>query len=204
MRGFYLALEGGEGAGKTTVTALLKNLLEERGEHVTVVREPGSTKLGDEIRLLVLHSVDMTPWAEAMLFAAQRAQLVAEVVRPALNRGEFVISDRSLYSSLAYQGSGRSLGFSDVRLVNSVAVEGLLPELAVVLGVDPDVGRSRQEVADRIGGEHDQFQRRVAEGYRELAANEPERVTIIPAGNDPEAVAEEILDIVDAKRSPDL
>jgi dTMP kinase len=201
VKGFYLALEGGEGAGKTTVAALLQEMFEKRGERVTLVREPGGTELGDAIRLLVLHSVDMTPWAEAMLFAAQRAQLVSEVVMPALERGEIVISDRSLYSSLAYQAGGRGLAYEDVLGANLLAVGGLVPELVVVLGVDPEVGRSRQEVPDRIGREHDQFQQRVAEAYRQLGASEPDRVTIVPTGDDPEAVAKEIVDLIDAKRS---
>jgi dTMP kinase len=143
----------------------------------------------------------MTPWAEAMLFAAQRAQLVSEVVMPALERGEIVISDRSLYSSLAYQVGGRGLAYEDVLGANLLAVGGLVPELVVVLGVDPQVGRSRQEVPDRIGREHDQFQQRVAEAYRQLGASEPDRVTIVPTGDDPEAVAKEIVDLIDAKRS---
>jgi dTMP kinase len=201
VKSFYLALEGGEGAGKTTVAALLQEMFEKRGERVTLVREPGGTELGDAIRLLVLHSVDMTPWAEAMLFAAQRAQLVSEVVMPALERGEIVISDRSLYSSLAYQAGGRGLAYEDVLGANLLAVGGLVPELVVVLGVDPEVGRSRQEVPDRIGREHDQFQQRVAEAYRQLGASEPDRVTIVPTGDDPEAVAKEIVDLIDAKRS---
>ena len=201
MKGFYLALEGGEGAGKTTVAALLQALLEERGERVTLVREPGGTELGDAIRLLVLHSVDMTPWAETMLFAAQRAQLVTEVVKPALDRGEIVISDRSLYSSLAYQGGGRGLGYEDVLSVNLLALKGLVPELVVVLGVDPQVGRSRQEVSDRIGGEQDQFQLRVAEAYRQLAAADPGRVAMVPAGDNPESVAKGIVDLIDSRRS---
>jgi dTMP kinase len=200
MTGFYLALEGGEGAGKTTVAALLQALLEERGEQVTLVREPGGTELGDAIRLMVLHSIDMSPWAEAMLFAAQRAQLVAEIVAPALERGEIVISDRSLYSSLAYQSGGRGLGVEDVLAANLLAVGGLVPELVVVLGVDPEVGRSRQEVPDRIGREHDQFQKRVAEAYRRLAEADPGRVTIVPAGDNPEAVAKGILELIDQRR----
>jgi dTMP kinase len=200
MTGFYLALEGGEGAGKTTVAALLQALLEERGEQVTLVREPGGTELGDAIRLMVLHSIDMSPWAEAMLFAAQRAQLVAEIVAPALERGEIVISDRSLYSSLAYQSGGRGLGFEDVLAANLLAVGGLVPELVVVLGVDPEVGRSRQEVPDRIGREHDQFQKRVADAYRRLAEADPGRVTIVPAGDNPEAVAKGILELIDQSR----
>lgn len=201
MSGFYLSLEGGEGAGKTTVSELLRQLLEARGEIVTIVREPGSTEFGDEIRNLVLHSVDMTPWAEAMLFAAQRAQLVVEVVGPALARGEVVISDRSLYSSLAYQGGGRRLGFEPVRTVNLLAVGGLIPELVVVLGIDPGVGLSRQEEPDRIGGEHTEFGARVAEAYRQLAETEPDRVAVVSALPGADQVAETILSLIDARRS---
>jgi dTMP kinase len=200
MTGFYLALEGGEGAGKTTVAALLQALLEERGEQVTLVREPGGTELGDAIRLMVLHSIDMSPWAEAMLFAAQRAQLVAEIVAPALERGEIVISDRSLYSSLAYQSGGRGLELKDVLAANLLAVGGLIPELVVVLGVDPEVGRSRQEVPDRIGREHDQFQQRVADAYRHLAEADPDRVTMVPTADNAEAVAKGILELIDLRR----
>jgi dTMP kinase len=203
VRGFYLALEGGEGAGKTTVAAILAERLQERGERVTLVREPGGTELGDAIRLMVLHSVDMTPWAEGLLFAAQRAQLISEVVGPALARSEIVISDRSLYSSLAYQGGGRGLGFETVRKVNELAVDGVIPDLVVVLGVDPVLGRARQEVADRIGGEHDAFQERVGEAYRHLAATEPERVTMISSSDNPEAVAKEILELIDSQRASD-
>jgi dTMP kinase len=150
--------------------------------------------------MLVLHSIDMTPWAEAMLFAAQRAQLVAEIVAPALERGDIVVSDRSLYSSLAYQSGGRGLVLEDVLAANLLAVGGLVPELVVVLGVDPEVGRSRQEVPDRIGREHDQFQKRVANAYRRLAEADPGRVTIVPAGDNPEAVAKGILELIDQRR----
>lgn len=201
MTGFYLSLEGGEGAGKTTVSLILRQLLEDRGEVVTTVREPGSTRFGDEVRNLVLHSVDMTPWAEAMLFAAQRAQLVVDVVRPALDRGEIVISDRSLYSSLAYQGGARGLGFDQVRMVNELAVGGLLPDLVVVLGVDPDVGASRQEEPDRIGGEHAEFQARVADSYRALAESEPHRVMVISAEQEASEVANQILKLIDDRRN---
>ena len=110
MSGFYLAIEGGEGVGKTTVVALLAEALNLRGEEVVTVREPGSTDLGNEVRRLLLHWQDMTPWAEALLYAAQRAELVSGTIAPALARGSFVLSDRSLYSSLAYQGVARGLG----------------------------------------------------------------------------------------------
>ncbi|MEX0667687.1 MAG: dTMP kinase [Acidimicrobiia bacterium] len=200
MSGFYLAIEGGEGAGKTTVGTLLSRALTERGEHVVSVREPGSTDLGMEVRRLLLHWQDMTPWAEAMLYAAQRAQVVAEVVVPALTRGSFVISDRSLYSSLAYQGAARGLGIGPVRMVNEWAVGGLLPDLVVVLMVDTATGLSRQGDPDRIGGETDAFHRGVLDGYRTLASAEPDRVRLIEVMDRPETVAEQILKLIDDAR----
>lgn len=200
MRGFYLALEGGEGAGKTTVVRLLEEALAERGESVLTVREPGSTELGDEIRRLVLHWNDMTPWAEAMLFAAQRAQLVAEVVRPALAAARFVITDRSLYSSMAYQGGARRLGFDLVREVNEIAVGGTLPDLVAVLMVDLSTGLSRQADPDRIGGEHNVFQEDVAAAYAALAVAEPDRVVLIAVEDGPEKMAAQILELVDRRR----
>lgn len=200
MSRFYLALEGGEGAGKTTVVRLLEESLAERGESVLTVREPGSTELGDEIRRLVLHWRDMTPWAEAMLFAAQRAQLIAEVVQPALDQGRFVITDRSLYSSLAYQGGARRLGFDLVREVNEIAVRGTLPDLVAVLMVDLSTGLSRQAHPDRIGGEQSVFQEEVADAYAALAAAEPDRVVLIAVEDGPEKVAARILELIDSRR----
>jgi dTMP kinase len=200
VSGFYLAIEGGEGAGKTTVGTLLAQALAERGEQVVSVREPGSTDLGQEIRRLLLHWQDMTPWAEAMLYAAQRAQVVAEMVAPALARGSFVISDRSLYSSLAYQGAARGLGIGPVQIVNELAVGGLLPDLVVVLMLDTRTGLSRQGDPDRIGGESDDFHQSVLDGYRDLAAAEPDRVKLIAVADPPGAVAEQILKLIDEAR----
>lgn len=197
MSGFYLAIEGGEGAGKTTVGTLLAQALTERGEEVVSVREPGSTDLGQEVRRLLLHWQDMTPWAEAMLYAAQRAQVVAEMVAPALARGSFVISDRSLYSSLAYQGAARGLGIGPLRIVNELAVGGLLPDLVVVLLLDTTTGLSRQGDPDRIGGETDDFHQTVLDGYRTLASAEPDRVRLIEVVDQPAAVVKQILKLID-------
>jgi dTMP kinase len=200
MSGFYLALEGGEGAGKTTVVRLLEESLSERGETVVSVREPGTTALGDEIRRLVLHWQEMAPWAEAMLFAAQRAQLIAEIVGPALTRGDFVITDRSLYSSLAYQGVARGLGVDRVRTVNELAVDGVVPNLVVVLAVDPTTGRSRQADPDRIGSKDEAFQTVVSSAYQSLAEAEPGKVVIIPVEDNPEIVAARIIGMVEERR----
>jgi dTMP kinase len=200
MSGYYLAIEGGEGVGKTTVVGLLTEALTSRGVEVVSVREPGSTELGNEVRRLLLHWKDMDPWAEAMLYAAQRAQLVSETIAPALARGAFVISDRSLYSSLAYQGAARGLGIEPVRTVNELAVGGLFPDLVAVLVVDMATALSRQLITDRIGGEDEDFHKAVVEGYRTVAAAEPERVRLIEVAGPPVTVADQILGLIDQAR----
>lgn len=189
----YIGLEGVEGAGKTTIAAALRDALEAEGTEVIVVREPGGTELGEEIRRLLLHSGDMSPWAEAALFAAQRAQLAAEVVRPALERGTWVVSDRTYYSSLAYQGGARGLGVARVRAINEAALDGVVPDLVVVLDVDPGLGLGRQTDADRIGKTGEEFQRRVAETYHDLVESDPS-VVLVSAAGAPHEVASAILD----------
>jgi dTMP kinase len=196
LSGFYLALEGGEGAGKTTVAERLRAFWEDQGRRVMIVREPGGTALGEQIRLLLLHSEEMTPWAEALLFAAQRSQLVAERVIPALAVGTIVISDRSLYSSLAYQGGGRGLDRELLAMINRRAVGGVVPDLVVVLEVDPDDGLARQAAGDRIGGEGREFAGRVAAAYRELAQAEPDRVVVIDTAGGPDRVAARVSALV--------
>ncbi len=200
MTGVYIALEGGDGAGKTTVAARLVELLEEKGDTVVAVREPGGTALGEEIRRLLLHSSDMTAWSEALLFAAQRSQLAAEVIGPALGRGEVVIADRSYYSSLAYQGGGRALDPQLVRLINEAALEGVIPDLVVVLTIDPAEALARQADPDRIGRQGAKFQEAVARVYRELARSEPDRVRLIEMGDDPDDVARAIFAMIEERR----
>jgi len=199
VSGCYLALEGVEGAGKSTVAGAVAARLRAEGREVVEVREPGGTPLGEEIRRLLLHADDMAPWAEAMLFAAQRAQLVAEVVGPALARGAWVVSDRSYYSSLAYQGDARGLGVEAVRQVNEWAVGSVVPDLVVVLDFDPDRGLARQGDVDRIGGQGPDFQRRVAAAYHRLAAAEPSRVVVVPVDADPDVLAERIVELAEAR-----
>ena len=195
MTGCYVALEGVEGAGKSTVGKALAARLRAEGHEVVEVREPGGTTLGEEVRRLLLHAEEMTPWAEALLFAAQRAQLVVEVVGPALQRGAWVVSDRSYYSSLAYQGGARGLGIDEVRRVNEGAVGGVVPDLVVVLDVAPDHGLARQQEPDRIGGQGLGFQLRVAEAYHRLAEAEPDRVVLLPVVGGPEEIADRIFEL---------
>lgn len=192
----YLGIEGVDGAGKSTVCVELAARLRERGETVTVVREPGGTPTGEAIRSLLLHGEDMAPWTEALLFAAQRAQLVAEVVSPALARGEYVISDRTYYSSLAYQGGARGLGVERVRDVNEAGLDGVVPDLVVVLWLDPASALARQDGVDRIGGVGAGFQVRVSEVYGRLAAENPERVKVIDASRPVAEIVGEIVEML--------
>ena len=180
--GRYVALEGVEGAGKTTLARLLASALERAGVPVTLVREPGGTAAGEQIREVLLGSdSDLGHWTEALLFAAARSQLAMEVIGPALERGDWVVADRSVYSSLAYQGAGRALGVETVRVVNAAGLGSVWPDHVVLLRVDPSVGLQRQEVADRIGGEGSEFQALVAEEFDRLAAEEPERFIVVDA-----------------------
>jgi dTMP kinase len=190
----YVALEGIEGAGKTTLAQLLGDALRAAGHAVTHVREPGGTAVGEQIRQVVLgNSAGLEHWAEALLFAAARSQLAAEVIAPALARDEWVVSDRSVYSSLAYQGGGRRLGVTEVRAVNEAGLGSVWPDRVVLLRVDPDVGLGRQAVADRIGAEGAEFQRRVGDTFGRLAAAEPDRFIVIEDGAGADAALASIL-----------
>jgi dTMP kinase len=175
MTGIYLAFEGIEGTGKSTIVRLLADRIEAEGRAVIVIREPGGTPTGERIRDALLHGEDVEPWAEALLFAAQRSQLASQVIRPALAAGACVLGDRSVYSSLAYQGFARELGVEEVRAVNKAGLGGTWPDKVLWLKLDPSEGLQRQRGADRIGGEGLKFQQRVAEGFASLAAEEPDR-----------------------------
>jgi dTMP kinase len=198
VTGRYVALEGVEGSGKSTVAALVASELGRRGLESVLVREPGGTPLGEEIRAMLLHAGGMNPWAEAALFAAQRAQLASQVIRPALERGAWVVSDRSYYSSLAYQGAARGLGIEAVRRLNETVLDGVEPDVVVVLDVDPAEGLARQLSADRIGGAGLAFQREVAEAYHLLAESEPDRVVLVSPDGPPDEVALRVMAVAEA------
>ncbi|MCG7320925.1 MULTISPECIES: dTMP kinase [Arsenicicoccus] len=181
-RGVFVALEGGDGAGKSTQARLLQEWLEAQGRTVLLTREPGGSELGAEIRRLLLHGDDVSPRAEALLFAADRAHHVHAVVRPALARGEVVVTDRYLDSSVAYQGAGRDLAGEEVRQLSLWAVEGLLPDLTVLLDVEAGTGRERRgDEHDRLESEPDDFHHRVRSGFLDLAAAEPGRYLVVDA-----------------------
>lgn len=184
--GLFLTFEGGDGSGKSTQSALLTEWLAAQGRTVVHAREPGGTELGLELREIILHRRGyIAPRAEALLYAADRAHNVATVVRPALERGDIVIQDRYLDSSVAYQGAGRVLEPDEVREVSLWATERLLPDLTVLLDVDVETGRSRLDDArtryDRLEAEAAEFHHRVREAYLALAAAEPDRFLVLDA-----------------------
>jgi len=195
-QGLLITLEGGEGSGKSTQAQDLKELLEAKGFTVTVTREPAGCPLGRRVReLLAEPSLELDPRSELFLLAAARAQHVAEVIRPALERGEVVICDRFSDSSVAYQGYGRGLSLDDVRLANRIASQGLVPDLTVLLDVPVEVGLARkagEDAPDRIGQEGAEFHQRVRQGYLALAAQEPRRFLVVDATLAPEEITRTI------------
>ena len=184
--GLWVTFEGGDGAGKTTQATLLEEWLRESGRAVVRTREPGGTEVGVLIRNIVLHHRgDVAPRAEALLYAADRAHHVATLVRPALERGDVVIQDRYLDSSVAYQGAGRVLDATEVRDLSLWATEGALPDITALLDLDEASGRARLDADDkpfdRLEAEKDEFHARVRAAFLALAAAEPERFLVLDA-----------------------
>jgi dTMP kinase len=178
----YIAFEGIEGAGKSTVAQRVADYIRATGADVVAVREPGGTLVGERIRRILLEDEEgPVPLAEAALFAASRAQLIHDVVKPALAAGSWVLSDRSAYSSLAYQAIGRGLGLERIRELNNIAIDGVWPDRVVLLRLAATDGLARQAVDDRIGGEGEAFHRSVADAFDELAAAEPDRFLVVDA-----------------------
>jgi len=191
----FVTFEGLDGSGTTTQSELLRQHLEEAGRDVVLTREPGGTDLGERVRELVLGDTQISPWAEAALFAAARAELVSEVIGPALERGADVVCDRYLDSSLVYQGLARGLGVDRVLALNLDAIRGILPDVTFLLVVDPEEARRRSgPPGDRIEREGDEFLRSVDQAYRELASIFAGRITTIDASKSVEDVAKEVRD----------
>ncbi|MFF7095268.1 dTMP kinase [Streptomyces rubradiris] len=189
--GFFIALEGGDGAGKSTQAEALAEWIRAKGHEVVVTREPGATPVGKRLRsiLLDVSSAGLSHRAEALLYAADRAEHVDTVVRPALERGAVVISDRYIDSSVAYQGAGRDLSPTEVARINRWATNGLVPHLTVLLDVSPETARERfTEAPDRLESEPAEFHARVRAGFLTLAASDPGRYLVVDAGQEPEAV----------------
>ncbi len=197
-RGRLITVEGIDGAGKTTLVAGLAETLRAAGRPVTVLREPGGVELSERVRALVKDpALDVDARAEALLYAAARAQLVAERLEPLLEAGEWVLLDRFVDSSLAYQGAARGLGVEEIRALNRFGTGGLEPDRTLLLRVDPATGRARMggrgQDADRLEREADAFFAAVAAGYEALAAAEPERIAVIDASRPPEQVLADAL-----------
>src|SRR5215210_2227532 len=189
----FVTFEGIDGSGKSTQAALLRDALLRDGHEVVYTREPGGTELGEGVRKLLLDGPDMTPWAEAALYASARAELAERVIRPARERGAWVVCDRYIDSSVAYQGIGRGLGIGRVLELNLAATRGLLPDLTFVLLVAPAEANTRSTgLRDRIEREDDYFFQRVDEAYRGLAAMFPDRIVALDGTARPEEIAEEI------------
>ncbi len=201
MRGHFISLEGGEGVGKSTQIRGLADALKERGIDVLMTREPGGSEGAEVIRNLLLGGKDerWTPAAEALLFAAARSDHVEKVIRPALEAGRWVLSDRFVDSSLAYQGGAGGLGIESVREINAFAVQGWFPSRTLILTLDGANERARardSDGSDRIGSRSDDYHRKVDAAFRIIAAEEPERVKLIDASGSPEEVTKRLLEAI--------
>ena len=202
LRGRLITIEGIDGAGKTTLAAALVDSLGRRGVDVRLLREPGGVEVSERVRELVKDpQVRIGGRAEALLYAAARAQLVEEAVRPLLEGGAWVLLDRFVDSSLAYQGAGRGLGVEEIRAINRFATGELDPDRTLLLQIDPALARTRSrarlESLDRLEGEPEEFFSRIDGAYRDLAAAEPARIRVIDAGAPPETVLSAALAALD-------
>jgi dTMP kinase len=194
-----VTIEGIDGAGKTTLAAGLAAALRERGVDAELLREPGGVELSERVRALVKDpALTVDPRAEALLYAAARAQLVAERLAPMLAAGRWVLLDRFVDRSLAYQGAGRSLGVAAVRAINDFGTGGLAPDRTLLLRIDPAAGRSRAEgrgeAPDRLEAEGDAFFAAIGRAYDELAAAEPDRIRVLDATRTPSELVTDALD----------
>jgi thymidylate kinase (EC 2.7.4.9) len=201
----FITLEGPDGSGKTTQARLLAHWLQEEGHPVVLVREPGGTTVGERIRE-VLHDpahTGMSPWTEVFLYCAARAQLVAEIIRPALAAGQTVLCDRYADSTLAYQGYGRGLDLDALRLVLYLATGGLTPDLTFCLDISPEEGLARRRAGggewNRLDQETVDFHRRVRTGYLELAGLEPQRWIVVDAARPVDAVQADLRALLQAR-----
>lgn len=206
MKGLFISFEGTDASGKSTQIRLLADWLESKGFSPLITREPGGTAIGEKIREILLDRAnsEMLPVTEAFLYAASRAQHVGQVIRPALEEGRIVITDRFVDSSIAYQGYGRALG-SVVEEINAPAVDGVMPDLTILLVVDPEDMRLRRDAAgeDRIEAEGTAFQRAVREGFLKIAEKDEKRFLVIDGRRSIEDIAGEIRSAVEALAGKD-
>ncbi len=196
-KGLFISFEGPDGSGKSTQIVRLRNNLEKLSLPIFLTREPGGTFIGEKIRDLILDPVheEMSDLTEALLYAASRAQHVAQTIKPALDEGKIVLCDRFMDSSIAYQGFGRKLG-DRVRIINEIAVDGLVPDLTFLLLVDPYIGKERisHQALDRLEREELEYHRAVYEGYMNLLKNNRQRMVVIDGSDTISKVEADILD----------
>ncbi|MFW5648042.1 MAG: dTMP kinase [Candidatus Alkaliphilus sp. MAG34] len=202
-KGIFITLEGLDGSGKSTQALYIKDFLEERGYEVLLTREPGGTEIGEKIRQILLDkkNKEMSAITEALLYAASRAQHVEQVIVPALEDGKIVLCDRFIDSSIAYQGKGRELGLEAVMDINKFATCGLVPDITILLDMDPEASLNRIKTVkgtDRLEQEKLDFHRRVYEGYRDLANMYPDRIRVIDANKTVGEIGREIENKLDS------
>ncbi len=196
-KGIFITIEGPDGSGKSTQIPYIKKFLEEEGYEVVLTREPGGTKIGEQIRQILLDNdcKEMSAVTEALLYAASRAQHVEELIIPALEEGKVVLCDRFADSSTAYQGMGRGLGPEAIININKFATRGLMPDITILLDIDPKIGLNRVKItkeADRLEQEKIDFHKRVYKGYKDLANMYPDRIKVIKADKTIEEISREI------------
>lgn len=200
-KGLLIALEGPDGSGKSTQIKMLSKYLEDRGYNILVTREPGGTKISENIRNIILdnNNKEMSDRCEALLYAASRAQLIEEVIKPAIEKGTIVLCDRFVYSSIVYQGIARGIGVDDIKSINEVALNGVEADLTLMINVDYEKGLERkcaQRELDRLENSGNDFHRRVYDGYQYLA-NNMDNMIIIDGNNNFEEVHNKIVNEVE-------
>ena len=203
-KGLFITLEGNDGCGKTTQGKLVFNYLTSLGYEVVHIREPGGTKISEKIREIILdkENDEMNDVTEVMLYASARAQLVREVISPAINEGKIVLCDRYVDSNYAYQGYGRGVDINIVRAINEIATDGIMPDITLFFDISPDVAMSRrlnESSADRLESLGDSFYNKVYLGYKELAGLEPDRIISVNADSTPERIFSDVKNILQQK-----
>lgn len=201
-KGFFITIEGTDGSGKSTQITKIKEFFDKKGTDVLLLREPGGTQISEKIRTLILDPInkEMTNTTEVLLYAAARAQLVGEVIIPALEEGKIVVCDRFIDSSFAYQGYGRGISMEIIEAANKAALAGLIPDLTIFMDVSPEVALARRmkaSVADRLEMEKMEFHQKVYCGYKELAKRFTDRIAVVDANLSPDEIWREIESILD-------